>query len=373
MGLFSKPQSPGSLSSGNASLKNVEIVRAESLRKQPSNLSARSDNKPDSARAEVYADAKPVSSTQNPITTPHPNKLMLAAQQGRTGSARMLLARQNTAQLNAKNAENGKTSLLYAVQASNHKMAEMLLDSGADPNISGADGLTALHTAVMASVDRVSSCLALLLKAKRINLDLPTKNGETALMLAITSGKTDALAAVTKQLIDAGADRTLTNSNCETALQLAWKHGVTAHDAALRTDPPVVGAFASKEAAAAGEQIDAALVGVLAEGATRWARIHANTAGTVGKVTYHDGSGAALSVEVDLGGEATFLKGDTAKEVSLKEVAALGVLLRKHGAWLQVEGAADGKASLELTFGNVTATCWQSQRLTEIEAMMKAL
>ena len=75
---------------------------------------------------------------------------------------------------------------------------QMLLDAGADPNTTSADGETVLMTA--ARTGRVEAARALLVRGANVNA-AETWMGETALMWAAAEGH----AAMVKLLAEAGA------------------------------------------------------------------------------------------------------------------------------------------------------------------------
>ncbi len=105
------------------------------------------------------------------------------------------------------------TPLLTAVNLGDLEAVELLLEAGADPNISDADGFTPLMGAATYNhVEMIS-----LLKEAGADVNVKEKTmGWTALMYAASNGHEE----TTKLLLELGADKTITDLDNKTALQL---------------------------------------------------------------------------------------------------------------------------------------------------------
>lgn len=102
------------------------------------------------------------------------------------------------------------------------EIAEILLRRGADANIKGLDGKTALIRAVLADESIVSNLLNLLTKHKA-DINLQDNQGYTALMEAARTNRIKAVAF----LLEKGADRELKNCEGKTALMIAEEYKFT--------------------------------------------------------------------------------------------------------------------------------------------------
>jgi ankyrin repeat protein len=125
----------------------------------------------------------------------------------------------------------GKTALFWAVERGYGDVANLLLDHHADPDIRSTAGLTPLMEAakdgradlVKALVDHHAD-----LDAREGDeglpgtLDVSAGTGMTPLMMAVVGGHRDAV----RILLDAGADASLSNRSGETAMDEAVKGGV---------------------------------------------------------------------------------------------------------------------------------------------------
>ncbi len=107
--------------------------------------------------------------------------------------------------------------VLSAASAGDIDTLRMLINSGADLNLQGDGGLTAL---MMVAYLGHNDIIQMLITAGA-NLNLQEDNGNTALMMAITAGHND----IVQMLIDAGADLNLQDINGSTALMYAKYYG----------------------------------------------------------------------------------------------------------------------------------------------------
>jgi ankyrin repeat protein len=92
---------------------------------------------------------------------------------------------------------NGTTALIQASLFGNTYSAMLLLDSGADPNLSDNGGTSALMTAAMLG----QTDYAKLLMASGADINLKSADGSNALFLAAMNGHTD----IVKTLLERGA------------------------------------------------------------------------------------------------------------------------------------------------------------------------
>lgn len=97
-----------------------------------------------------------------------------------------LLKQGGAAVANARD-EDGATALAWAVMRSNAGIAAMLLEAGADPNLTNEPGIGPLALAVTHG----SAELVQLLLRHRANPNVARENGETPLMTAARSGRVD--------------------------------------------------------------------------------------------------------------------------------------------------------------------------------------
>lgn len=138
--------------------------------------------------------------------------LMLAAREGSNQALAVLLnARGVNINLRAK---NGDSALMIAAYKKNKIAVEMLLAKGAKVN---NDGWTALHYAAAAGDTEI---IQLLLK-KSAEVDAPSPNLTTPLMMAAGSGNIYAV----KAILDAGADLNLVNEQGLSAIDFAQRAG----------------------------------------------------------------------------------------------------------------------------------------------------
>ena len=109
---------------------------------------------------------------------------------------------------------NSQTALLLACNAATEGYIKLLLDNGADPNISeGATGYRSLHAAVLGNCSRKS----LQEIANKAYVDAQSLNGQTALFLACLHRQQD----LVKILLEAAANPNVASDTGETSLHAA--------------------------------------------------------------------------------------------------------------------------------------------------------
>lgn len=118
--------------------------------------------------------------------------------------------------INARN-DSKQTPLVAAVSEDNLLIAELLLDAGADPNISGQYGCSPLHVAA----GNVNEHLVKRLIAAGANINERNEDGETALIIAARKGSN----YIVEALIEGGADVTYADIYEHTALYYATEAG----------------------------------------------------------------------------------------------------------------------------------------------------
>ena len=108
----------------------------------------------------------------------------------------------------------GETPLYQAIQRNHLSAAKMLLEAGADPNIS-----TNVHTTPLswAAAGGSEESIQLLLKQAGTELNIPDKSGQTPLLRAADAGHTKCI----RMLLDKGANVKHADNEGRTALSLA--------------------------------------------------------------------------------------------------------------------------------------------------------
>jgi len=120
--------------------------------------------------------------------------------------------------VNAKNSD-GRFPLEMAAQTGRVEIVRLLLEKGAEVNMSRGGGSTALH---MAALYGGKTELISLLLEKGANMNARTANGETPLNLAVI-GKQKAIAEL---LLDRGAEINLENQNFSSLLHISASAGI---------------------------------------------------------------------------------------------------------------------------------------------------
>ena len=133
----------------------------------------------------------------------------------------------NKEEINKKN-EGGWTALMIASRNSriNNNMhnVEILLRSGADPNLHTNNGWTALMLASrISNIDSNIQTVKMLLESEA-KPNLKDNNGWTALMLASKYSNTDSNIQTVEMLLRSGANPNLKDNNGYTALMLASRY-----------------------------------------------------------------------------------------------------------------------------------------------------
>ncbi|CAD6593988.1 MAG: hypothetical protein ASARMPREDX12_007892 [Alectoria sarmentosa] len=108
----------------------------------------------------------------------------------------------------------GETPLYQAVQRKRLSAAQMLLDAGADPNVTTHENKTALS---WAAAEGSEESIELLLKQPNIALGIPDQSGQTPLLRCADAGHTKCV----RMLLDKGASVKHADKEGRTALSLA--------------------------------------------------------------------------------------------------------------------------------------------------------
>jgi len=140
--------------------------------------------------------------------------LMFAVLNQQNKMAMMLV--EQTANPNMKDF-HGRTSLYIAVQNNNLEMAIFLVENGASPNLSDIEDVSPLHTA--AAMGNEQMVRALVQRGAWVNLR--DNQGETPLFYAIREGRHQ----ITKTLVEFGADISCVNIDGENVLDFALSIG----------------------------------------------------------------------------------------------------------------------------------------------------
>ena len=114
----------------------------------------------------------------------------------------------------------GDTALMTAASQSHKECIEILVEAGADVNLTNAVGKTALM--FMLSRNGSSECLNYLLQA-RADVNIETEYGCTAIQCAAQNTNQENL----QLLINAGANVNINSHNTMTPLEVACYHGIT--------------------------------------------------------------------------------------------------------------------------------------------------
>lgn len=137
---------------------------------------------------------------------------------GRAGPA----ALPGPAAINAVDAD-GETPLMAAVRARNMSRVKQLLAAGADPDVAGSGGQTALMLASPAPGQEGLDLSEVLIGASK-NLDKADVRGMTALMTFAAQGRPD----MAEALVDAGASVAAVDEKGQTPLFIASAYGLDA-------------------------------------------------------------------------------------------------------------------------------------------------
>ncbi len=140
--------------------------------------------------------------------------LMIAAEQGLTDAARILLERRARTDLRGP---DGTTAVISAAWGGFDSVVAALADAGADLDAASEDGKTAL----MAAAARGHAGVALLLLQRHVAIDRTTANGWSALMYAANNGHD----RVVTLLADRGANPYRMDANGNSALTLGALQG----------------------------------------------------------------------------------------------------------------------------------------------------
>ena len=112
--------------------------------------------------------------------------------------------------------KTGHTPLMFAVKSNRKQAVNFLIKFGADINVKGINGCSAIHLAVNSFTVEILKILI----AAGANIDAKNNDGNTALHDAVQKKYID----IVKILIDAGANIEITNNQGKTAFNLAQEN-----------------------------------------------------------------------------------------------------------------------------------------------------
>lgn len=141
--------------------------------------------------------------------------LHVAAKSGDVGELKKLVT--SNVALNTQDAD-GKTALMYAVQAGHHHKVDVLLKAGASPDIADKLGRTPLELAT-----RVSALITLQLIQAKANVNSRNAGGIPVIMIAAGEGRQD----IVELLLDAGAQLDFKDYQGNTVIDWAKRSGNT--------------------------------------------------------------------------------------------------------------------------------------------------
>lgn len=126
------------------------------------------------------------------------------------------------------------TALITAVRLNSLEKTEVLLNSGADPNVRLEDNWMALHCAV----EHQNECMIRLLLRKGADVNMRDQSGSTPLHVAVDiegdgawQRGAEAESSISKLLLGLGADPTIRNDSGKLPLDIAIDYD---HQAAIR-------------------------------------------------------------------------------------------------------------------------------------------
>ncbi|KAI1844242.1 hypothetical protein JX266_009533 [Neoarthrinium moseri] len=143
-----------------------------------------------------------------------------ASQYGNEQLALLLLRK--GAEVDLRDEKGGLTPLRWAILHGHALMVKLLLDWGADPNVTHKDGLTPLIQAAKGGNESATWLLVShRVKGKKVELDDTDHSGSTPLHYAVKNG----YASIMWLLVIAGADLDIMDDEGRTALHLAIQNG----------------------------------------------------------------------------------------------------------------------------------------------------
>ena len=147
------------------------------------------------------------------ISTPDGNTCLHVAVRGHCSKDALQQIIQHGVSVNAVN-KRSETALILASRSAQVQTVNILLENGADPNISDGRDWTSLHTAVNG---RCTNETLREIIAHKAHLDAQNINGETALVLACFYQQQDSI----KMLLEAGSNPNIASTTGCTSLHLA--------------------------------------------------------------------------------------------------------------------------------------------------------
>ena len=142
----------------------------------------------------------------------HVPALHVAAANDNVEAAKILIS--HGAKIDARDNVNNDTALIYGIRDGKFRVAELLLDAGADPNLIDRRGFAPLHIAAIRNDTKLVRCL--LDHNAAINARTQ-RDGRTPLMIAAAAGFEE----MVEMLLSSGADPSIVDSGGKSPLERA--------------------------------------------------------------------------------------------------------------------------------------------------------
>ena len=142
----------------------------------------------------------------------HVPALHVAAANDNLEAAMILIS--HGAKIDVRDTANNDTPLLYGIRDGKFRVAELLLEAGADPNLTDRRGFAPVHIAVLRNDAKLVQCL--LDHGAAINVRTPS-DGRTPLMIAAAAGFEE----MVEILLSRGADPSIADSGGKSPFERA--------------------------------------------------------------------------------------------------------------------------------------------------------
>ena len=167
----------------------------------------------------------------------HVPALHVAAANDNVEAAAILIS--HGAKIDVRDKVNNDTALIYGIRDGKFSVAEVLLEAGADPNLTDRRGFTPLHIAV--ARDDVKIVQSLLDHGAAINVRTQS-DGRTPLMIAAAAGFEE----MVELLLSRGGDPSIVDSGGKTPLERAVEcHRSAVADILKKVSSPLKRSFAA--------------------------------------------------------------------------------------------------------------------------------